>query len=141
PLMGVGYPAVQDLGRIDRAREAADRALALDETLAEAHASLAYIKGRFDWEWEIAEREFRAALSLNPGHVQSRQWYGMFLACRGRPDDAMRQPTRAREPDPPSPCVHSSIGRLLHFEARYQPGDAGSNKNLQPLQSAHAPRL
>ena len=52
-LMGAGYTAVQGVGRIDRAREAAERALALDETVAEAHASLAYIKLRFDWEWEI----------------------------------------------------------------------------------------
>jgi len=130
-LMGVGYTAVQDLGRIDRAREAADRALALDETLAEAHASLAYIKGRFDWEWEVAEREFRAALSLNPGHVQSRQWYGMFLASRGRSDDAMRQLTRARELDPLSPSVQSSIGRVLHFAGRYDEAIAVFNKILQ----------
>ena len=130
-LMGAGYTAVQGVGRIDRAREAAERALALDETLAEAHASLAYIKLRFDWEWEIAEREFRAALSLNPGHVQSRQWYGMFLASRRRSEEAMRELTRARELDPLSPSVQSSIGRVLHFEGRYDEAIAAFTRILQ----------
>jgi serine/threonine-protein kinase len=130
-LMSAGYTAVQGLGRIDRARVAAERALALDETLAEAHASLAYIKSRFDWEWEIAEREFRAALSLNPGHVHSRQWYGMFLAARGRSEDAMRELTRARELDPLSPSVQSGIGRVLHFEGRYDDAIAAFTRILQ----------
>lgn len=130
-LMGAGYTAVQGVGRIDRAREAAERALALDETIAEAHASLAYIKSRFDWEWELAEREFRTALSLNPGHVQSRQWYGMFLAGRGRSEEAMRELTRARELDPLSSSVQSGIGRVLHFEGRYDEAIAAFTRILQ----------
>ena len=130
-LMGTGYTAVQGVGRLDRAREAAERALALDETLAEAHASLAYIKSRFDWDWEIAEREFRTALSLNPGHVHSRQWYGMFLAARGRSEEAMRELTRARELDPLSPSVQSGIGRVLHFEGRYDEAIAAFTRILQ----------
>ena len=130
-LMSAGYTAVQGVGRIDRAREAAERALVLDETLAEAHASLAYIKSRFDWEWEIAEREFRTALSLNPGHVHSRQWYGMFLAGRGRSEEAMRELTRARELDPLSPSVQSGIGRVLHFEGRYDEAIAAFTRILQ----------
>ena len=130
-LMSAGYTAMQGAGRIDRAREAAERALALDETLAEAHASLGYVKLRFDWEWEVAEREFRAALSLNPGHVQSRQWYGMFLASRGRSEEAMRELTRARELDPLSPSVQSSIGRVLHFEGRYDEAVAAFTTILQ----------
>jgi eukaryotic-like serine/threonine-protein kinase len=140
-LMGAGYTADQGLGRIDRAREAAERALALDETLAEAHASLAYIKLRFDWEWEIAEREFRAALSLNPGHVQSIQWYGMFLASRGRSEEAMRELTRARELDPLSQAVQSGIGRVLHFEGRYDEAIAAFTRILQTDPSFTPSRL
>jgi serine/threonine-protein kinase len=130
-LMSAGYTAVQGVGRIDRARDAAERALALDETLAEAHASLGYIKMRFDWEWEIAEREFRAALSLNPGYVQTRLWYAMFLASRRRSEEAMRELTRARELDPLSPSVQSSIGRVLHFEGRYDEAIAAFTRILQ----------
>jgi serine/threonine-protein kinase len=118
-LMAAGYTGVQAGGLVDRARDAATRALALDESLAEAHASLAHIKLWFDWEWSAAEREFLAALTLNPGHVQSRQWYAMFLATRGRLDEAMRQLTHARTLDPLSPAVQSSIGRILHFEGRF----------------------
>ena len=140
-LMSAGYTAVQGVGRIDRAREAAERALALDETLAEAHASLAYIKSRFDWEWEIAEREFRTALSLNPGHVHSRQWYGMFLAARCRSEEAMRELARARELDPLSPSVQSGIGRVMHFEGRYDEAIAVFNRILQTDPSFTPSRL
>ena len=136
-LMGTGYTAVQGVGRIDRAREAAERALALDETIAEAHASLAYIKSRFDWEWELAEREFRTALSLNPGHVHSRQWYGMFLAGRGRSEEAMRELTRARELDPLSSSVQSGIGRVLHFEGRYDEAIAAFTRISRPIRRLH----
>ena len=77
------------LAQPDIAHAAASRALELDEAIAEAHASLPYIKFRFDWDWIGAEAEFRRALELNPGLAPVRQRYAMFLATMGRTDEAI----------------------------------------------------
>ena len=104
---------------IQRARAAANRALELDEAVAEAHASLAFIKFRFDWDWTGAEIEFKRALDLNPGHAQTRHWFGMYLASRGRLDLAFEEMLRAREVDPLSSVVLTGFGRVHHFAGRY----------------------
>ena len=103
---------------IEEARAAALKALELDEGLAAGHASLAFIKFRFDWDWAGAEAEFARALDLNPGHVPSRQWYAMYLASRSRFDAALAQMKRALELDPLSLIIQSGIGRILHFAGR-----------------------
>ena len=105
---------------IQRARTAANRALELDEADAEAHASLAFIKYRFDWDWTGAEIEFKRALALNPGHAQTRHWFGMFLASRGRLDLAFEEMLRAREVDPLSSVVLTGLGRVHHLAGRHR---------------------
>ena len=105
---------------IQRARAAATRALELDEADAEAHASLAFIRYRFDWDWTGAEIEFKRALALNPGHAQTRHWFGMFLASRGRLDLAYEEMLRAREVDPLSSVVLSGLGRVHHLAGRHR---------------------
>jgi serine/threonine-protein kinase len=104
---------------IQRARAAANRALELDEALAEAHASLAFVKFRFDWDWTGAEIEFKRALALNPGDAQTRYWFGLYLASRRRLDLAFEEMLRAREVDPLSSVVLTGLGRLHHFAGRY----------------------
>jgi serine/threonine-protein kinase len=103
---------------IEEARAAALRAHALDPDLAEAHASLAFIGFRFDWNWPEAEAGFTRALALNPGHAPSRQWHAMFLASRSRFDEALQEMKRALELDPLSLIIQSGIGRVLHFAGR-----------------------
>jgi eukaryotic-like serine/threonine-protein kinase len=103
---------------IERGRTAASRALALDPGLADAHASLAFIKFRFEWDWAGAEEEFTRALELNPGHAPARQWYAMFLASRRRFASALVEMTGAMEHDPLSLVIQSGIGRILHFAGR-----------------------
>jgi serine/threonine-protein kinase len=105
---------------IQQARAAATRALELDEAIAEAHASLAFIRFRFDWDWTGAEIEFRRALDLNPNHAQARHWFGMYLASRGRLDQAFEEMLRAREVDPLSSVVLTGISRIHHFAGRHQ---------------------
>jgi serine/threonine-protein kinase len=100
---------------VDYARGAAMNALRLDEGLAEGHASMAFIKFRFEWDWAGAEAEFTRALELNAGHAPSRQWYAMFLASRARFDEGLAQMRRALELDPLSLIIQSGIGRILHF--------------------------
>jgi serine/threonine-protein kinase len=117
-LIAVSLRGAAGSGLIGQARAAALKALELDDTLADGHASLAFIRFRFDWDWAGAEAEFARALALNPGHAPSRQWYAMFLASRSRFDEALREMQRALELDPLSLIIQSGIGRILHFAGR-----------------------
>jgi serine/threonine-protein kinase len=103
---------------VDYARGAAMNALRLDDGLAEGHASMAFVKFRFEWDWPGAEAEFTRAIELNAGHAPSRQWYAMFLASRARFDEGLAQMRRALELDPLSLIIQSGIGRILHFAGR-----------------------
>ena len=117
-LIAVNLRAASGTALIEQARAAALRALELDDSLAEAHASLAFVKFRFDWDWPAAEAGFTRALELNPGHAPSRQWHAMFLASRSRFDDALAEMRRALELDPLSLIIQSGIGRIHHFAGR-----------------------
>ena len=123
-LTAGGYTTTFSEGVLSDARAAALRALALDDTVAEAHASLAFLKSRFDWDWGGAELEFRRALELNPGYALARQRYAMFLASRRRFDEALAQAAHARTLDPMSPAVQSAEGRILYFADRYDEAEA-----------------
>ena len=71
-----------------KARAAALKALELDESLAEAHTSLALIAENYDYDWQMAEKEFRRAIQLNPGYATAHQWYAEYLSWQGRFDEA-----------------------------------------------------
>ena len=116
-MLACDLRAASGTSLIAQARTAALRALELDETLAEGHASLAFVKFRFDWDWAGAQSEFTRALELSPGHAPSRQWHAMFLASRARFDDALGEMQRALELDPLSLIIQSGIGRILHSRA------------------------
>jgi TolB-like protein/Flp pilus assembly protein TadD len=102
-----------------KAQEAAKKALGLDETLAEAHLSLAFVKFQFEWDWAGAEKEFCRAIDLSPNSATSHYRNGMYLATMSRMSEAMSELNRARELDPLSPIVLTAQGRLLHFQRRY----------------------
>jgi len=85
-----------------KAESATQKALQLDETLAEAHASLGYIKKR-DWDWSGAEKEFKRALELNPGSANANLLYSTYLRDFGKPDEALPYAKRAYELDGLSP--------------------------------------
>jgi TolB-like protein/Tfp pilus assembly protein PilF len=95
---------------IHQAREAAEKALALDDTLAEAHASMGWIRWIYDWDWEAAEESFERAIRLNPRYPTARNWYGAFLAAMGRGDEAIEQIKRARQLDPGSLIINRDLG-------------------------------
>ena len=95
-----------------KARAAALRALQLDDSLAEAHVSLALIKENYDYDWPGAENEYRKAIQLNPQYATAHQWYAEFLSWQGRFDEAMAESERARQLDPLSLIIatdHASI--------------------------------
>jgi len=99
-------PATQVL---PKAKAAAQKALELDDTLAEAHAALAYAKF-FDWDWLNVEREFKRAIELNPNNAFSHRRYGETLQARARFSEALAEGTRAQELDPLSPDIVANLG-------------------------------
>lgn len=103
-----------------QAREAAIKALELDDQLAEAHNSMALIKMYFDWDFAGAEREFLRAIELNPGSGSVRMWYGWFLALMGRFEEGMTELQRARELDPLSPPNNNAIGVNYHWSRQHE---------------------
>ncbi len=98
-----------------KAREAAMRALELDDALGEAHTSLAIIKMYYDWDFIGAESEFRRALALNPGSALIHMWYGWYLGLMGRFDESLKELQRALEFDPLSDTINSGIGIIFHW--------------------------
>ena len=96
------------------AKKAALKAIELDDTLAEPHASLAFIAETYEWDWPAAERQYKQALELNPGYAQAHNWYGGYLTYTGRFNEGVAEAMRARELDPLSlPLNNALAGRLL----------------------------
>jgi len=95
-----------------KARAAAEKAIALDDSLAEAHVSLAMVRASYDWDWRGAEEEFRRAIALNPSYPTAHQWYGETLASLGRFAEAEAEVKRAQELDPLSPIVNMAVGEV-----------------------------
>jgi serine/threonine protein kinase/tetratricopeptide (TPR) repeat protein len=101
------------------ATEAAKKALAIDNQLAEAHTSLAKIKLSYEWDWSGAESEFKQAIQLNPGYATAHQWYGVYLSELGRHDESIRERTTAQDLDPLSLSISTGLGRALFWARRY----------------------
>jgi serine/threonine protein kinase/Tfp pilus assembly protein PilF len=101
------------------ATDAARKALAIDNQLAEAHTSLAKIKLSYEWDWSGAEAEFKQAIHLNPGYATAHQWYGVYLSEVGRHDESIRERTTAQDLDPLSLSISTGLGRALYWARRY----------------------
>lgn len=91
----------------------------LDEKLAEAHASLAYIRAYYEWDWAAGEREFRRAIELRPSYADAHFSYSRFLAASGRPEEAVAEIQRARELDPMESSLKANTALLSYFGGRY----------------------
>ncbi|MGH7645848.1 MAG: tetratricopeptide repeat protein, partial [Gemmatimonadales bacterium] len=100
-----------------RAKAEALRALALDDTLAEAHTSLAWVTFIHEWDWVAAGREFRRAIELDPRYPTAHQWYAWYLIAMGRVDEALIEARAAAELDPASVSIRRTLG-WLHTTAR-----------------------
>ncbi len=92
------------------AKAAATKALEINEDLAEAHNSLAYVYERYDWNWIASESEFKRALELNPNYATGHFWYGELLAYFGRFEESIRELKRALELDPVSLVINTNLG-------------------------------
>jgi serine/threonine protein kinase/tetratricopeptide (TPR) repeat protein len=103
-----------------RAREAVDRALALDDRLAEAYACRGCVRSIFDWAWSDGERDFQRAIELQPSYPTAHHWYAInHLVPLGRFDEADRELGRALELDPLALAIKSSLGIKAYFAGQY----------------------
>ncbi|HEX5734917.1 MAG TPA: protein kinase [Blastocatellia bacterium] len=113
-----------------RAKAAAMRALEIDDTLAEAHTSLAAVH-EYDWNWAEAEREYRLAIEMNPNYATAHHWYAIFLGGRARFDEGLKEIRRAQELDPLSLIINTGLGRLLYNARRNDEAIAQLKKTLE----------
>ena len=103
-----------------KAREAAMNALAIDSTLAEAHASLAHVKVNYDWDWAEAEKEFRLSIQLKPDYATAHQWYAIhYLTPTGHLEEAIQEIKLALDLEPTSLVMNTFLGATLYFAGRY----------------------
>jgi TolB-like protein/Tfp pilus assembly protein PilF len=103
-----------------KAKESAVKALALDNTLAEAHASLAHVLMNYDWEWSAAEKEFKRSIELTPDYATGHEWYAIhYLTARGRLEEALQEMKRALELEPASLVMNTFMGATLYYAGRY----------------------
>ncbi|HSA56211.1 MAG TPA: protein kinase [Gemmatimonadaceae bacterium] len=102
------------------AKEYARKAIALDETLAEAHASLAWSLFIYDWSWDEAAREFRRAIELAPSYATGHQWHAFLLAAKGQREESLLEGHMAVELDPASVSSRRGLGWLYYYARRYE---------------------
>ena len=102
-----------------RAKAAARQAVELDPSLAAAHVSLGLIASKYDWDWEVAEREFQTALAIDPNLATAHLWYGTYRAQMGDLNRAILELKRAQELDPLSGEINAYLGLALYWARRY----------------------
>jgi serine/threonine protein kinase/tetratricopeptide (TPR) repeat protein len=116
-LRGVyGYAAPKDT--FPESKEAALKALQLDDSLAEAHASLAALSATYEWNWPVADKEFQRSIELNPAYPTAHQWYGQFLSDTGRLEAGIAEFKRALELDPLSLVINRELAGTGYYYAR-----------------------
>ena len=102
-----------------RAKEAALTALKLDDSLAEAHASLAFVEMHYEWNWKESEKGFRRAIELNPNYATAHQWFAYWLMAQGRRDESIAENELARKADPLSIIIRTDAADLLCAAGRF----------------------
>lgn len=116
--MLVVYGRFQPKEGFPKAKEAAMKALEIDENQAEAHSSLAFIKFRWDWDRAETEREFQTAIKLKPGYAPAHQWYSSYLVAVERFDEAIAEAKRTEELEPLSFVASSHLGWIYYLSGK-----------------------
>jgi len=115
----IDYRNVPVSNGFKRAKGYALKALELDESLAEAHASLAWAMFIYDWDWDGAAREFRRSIELDARYATAHQWYAFLLASQRRLDEALVEAHTAQELDPASVSIRRALGYVYLYARRY----------------------
>lgn len=121
-----------------QAKAAAVKAVQLDDSSAEAHASMAHILHNYDWDFEGAEREFKRAIELNPNYATAHHWYAHLLMQVGRTDESLAQARLATGLDPLSPFVNQGLARQYYLSRQYDKAIAQCQVVLQ-MDSTYLP--
>jgi len=114
-----------------KAKEAALKALEIDDMLSEAHTSMAFSKMLSDWDWASAEKEFKRAIELNPKYSTAHHWYAFYLFFRARFDEAIAEMEKALELDPFSLIINCDFGWLLYYARQYDRAIEALQKTLE----------
>jgi TolB-like protein/Tfp pilus assembly protein PilF len=125
-----GYGALSPLDAMPKARAAAEKAVALDDSLAEAHVSLATVKHLFDWNVPAAEQGFRRAIELNASYATAHHWYALLLALESRHEESLREIRKAQELDPLSLIINMNVGWMLYFARDYDAAIAQCRRTI-----------
>jgi tetratricopeptide (TPR) repeat protein len=124
------YGVLSPKDAFPKARAAATKALALDDSLGEAHASLAFTLDLYGWDWDAAEAEYRKAVKLKPGYATAHQWYSWHLIMMGRNDEAMAEVRKAESLDPVSLIISAIIADVLCVAHLFDEAVAQSKRTL-----------
>jgi TolB-like protein/DNA-binding winged helix-turn-helix (wHTH) protein/Flp pilus assembly protein TadD len=114
-----------------KAKAAAAKALVLDDTLGEAHASLAFCLDLFNWDWKSAELEFKRAIDLSPSYATAHQWYAWHLIVTGRNEQGLNELKKAEALDPLSLIISADIADALVVAHRYQESIQQSRRTME----------
>lgn len=114
-----GYTGVPPVGFVEKARAASQRAIELDDSLAEAHTARAVVAQNLDWDWKTAEQEYRRAIELDPNYATAHHWFAEYLALMGRFGEASVEIEQARILDPLSLIIASDHGVMLYYARQY----------------------
>ncbi|HEY3619590.1 MAG TPA: winged helix-turn-helix domain-containing protein [Candidatus Sulfotelmatobacter sp.] len=125
------YAVMTTKEALPKAKAAAMKAIELDNTLSEAHASLAFCLEGFDWDSETAESEFRRAIELSPGYATAHHWYAWHLALIGRKSDALSEMRKAQSLDPLSLIINADLAELLLIEGSPTEAIEQSKKTIE----------
>jgi serine/threonine protein kinase/tetratricopeptide (TPR) repeat protein len=118
-LLSIGFGSKPPVEYLAQAKAMALKALEMDDTLAEAHTSLAYARWLGDLDWTGAERGFKRALELKSSYVMAHEWYAEYLAALGRHEEALAEIKRAQQLDPLSVPVNRAVGWVVYFSRNY----------------------
>jgi tetratricopeptide (TPR) repeat protein len=105
-----GHGQMRPREAMSKAKAAAEKALAIDDTLAEAHASLAFAELNYDWDWPAVEKEFHRALELGPNNIRTHHWFSHYLTVMGRTQEALEESRRALELGPTDVVMNEHLG-------------------------------
>lgn len=114
-----------------RAKAAALQALKLDDSLAEAHTSLAFVEMHYEWDWPSSEKEFKRALEFNPNYATAHQWYAVWLMAQGKTAAALEEERLAQEADPLSTIIKTDTAQLLVYAGRFDEAAQQAQKALE----------
>jgi serine/threonine-protein kinase len=129
-LLSIGFSSKPPAEYLAQAKAMALKALEMDDSLAEAHTSLAYARWLGDLDWSGAEKEFKRALELKSSYVMAHEWYAEYLVSLGRNDEAVAEIKKAQQLDPLAVPVTRAVGWVLYFARRYSEAEEELRKAL-----------